>query len=87
MIDHANYFKKPIFLSNINVHKEQNPSNAIFFNKNSAIDLSVKLYNFLTNNKMNKKIKYENTKTKANKFYINYSSVIDNILRKYEKKI
>ena len=36
---------------------------------------------------MNKKIKYENTKTKANKFYINYSSVIDNILRKYEKKI
>ena len=87
MIDHANYFKKPIFLSNISVHKEQNPSNAIFFNKNSAIDLSVKLYNFLTNNKMNKKIKYENTKTKANKFYINYSSVIDNILRKYEKKI
>lgn len=87
MIDHANYFKKPIFLSNIDVHKEQNPSNAIIFNKISARDLSMKLYNFLNNNKINKKIKYENTNIKTKNFYINYSSLIDHILSKHEKKI
>ena len=82
MIDHANYFKKPIFLSDINVHKEQKPTNAIFFKKKSANDLSKKLYSFFYKKDIINNFSYENTDTKIYSFYKNYISLIDNVLKK-----
>lgn len=42
-VEEAKSFGKRIILSDIDVHKEQNPEGAIFFNKNCAIDLSNKM--------------------------------------------
>lgn len=43
VVEDSKLFGKPIILSNLRVHIEQNPNEAVYFNKSSALDLANKI--------------------------------------------
>lgn len=81
-VEEAKIFNKRIILSDIRVHKEQNPKKGIFFNPNNPHELAEKISKviFFKNNKnmnLNKLIK--NYDLRRKKFFQNYIKIIQEI--------
>ena len=80
-VEQAKSMGKKIILSNINVHREQNPKRGIYFdpnnyNKLTSIMINVwKNYNKRVENKFNK-IAYKNLKPRLLKYARNYQEII-----------
>ena len=80
-VEQAKSMGKKIILSNINVHREQNPKRGIYFNPNNynkltSIMINVwKNYNKRVENKFNK-IAYKNLKPRLLKYARNYQKII-----------
>ncbi len=80
-VEQAKSMGKKIILSNINVHREQNPKRGIYFNPNNynkltSIMINIwKNYNKRVENKFNK-IAYKNLKPRLIKYARNYQKII-----------
>ena len=80
-VEQAKSMGKKIILSNINVHREQNPKRGIYFNPNNynkltSIMINIwKNYNKRDENKFNK-IAYKNLKPRLLKYARNYQKII-----------
>ena len=80
-MEEAKIFQKNVILSNISVHKEQNPKNSFFFNPYSAKQLSKIIFtvskrkNMFVNKKKLKKMYYRN----RYEFAENYINILKKI--------
>ena len=75
---------KKIILSNINVHREQNPKRGIYFNPNNFLELSsiiiktLKKYDFANElNFINRA--FRKNKSNMQKYYNNYLKILKNL--------
>ena len=70
-VEEAKALNKFLILSDLDVHKEQVPQNAFFFNRNSAIDIADKIEEFLNNKPEIKPINYKLSIQKAARNFLN----------------
>ena len=76
---------KKIILSNIAIHKEQNPARGIYFNPDKFLELSSIMikawnkYNYINDKKFINKASKKN-KNSLLKYYKNYRKIITNVI-------
>lgn len=83
-VEQAKAIGKQVILSNINVHKEQNPKRGIYFNPNNFLKLSSIILETWNNYNSNKEKKFVNIAYKQNtydlhKYYVDYLKIIKNL--------
>ena len=82
VVEEAKILNKKIILSNIDVHKEQNPKYSYYFDPNNPKELSQKIKLQLKSSKGNNtKFKYlkKNYQKKRDYFSSNYRSILNNL--------
>ena len=86
-VEEAKSIGKNILLSNLNVHREQNPPNSIYFNPHNEKELAKKLWKKWQQNKEGpdfelEKIARKNIKMRTREFGEKYQNIVLNIINK-----